>query len=98
MDEDVDNNHGLPYATRKEAIRAALRGNLEELRRLVEQDRRLLEIDDGEYIPLKAAADHSCPEVIGYLLAEGIQVNLRDLSGLTAPRTGLAPLQHGPSQ
>jgi hypothetical protein len=53
VDEDEDNNHGLPFATREEATMVALGGNLEERRLQLERPWRLLEIGDGEYTPLR---------------------------------------------
>jgi hypothetical protein len=91
VDEDEDNNHGLPYAIRKEAIRVALRGNLEERRRQLERPWRLLEIDDGECTPLRAAADHGYREMLvrGPGQPAGPEWSHRPAPGL---------LQHGPSQ
>jgi ankyrin repeat protein len=53
-----------------------LEGNLEEVRRLAEQDRRLLDINDGENTPLTAAAERGRVEVVRYLLDEGAEANL----------------------
>jgi ankyrin repeat protein len=64
-------------------IDAALWGNLEEVQRLVQQDRRLLDAHDAGWTPLTAASEYGHVEVLRYLLAEGGQVNLRDPDGST---------------
>jgi ankyrin repeat protein len=56
----------------------AIVGNLAEVQRLVEQDRGLLNENDGTYTPLTAAACLGRVEVVRYLLEEGAQANLRD--------------------
>jgi ankyrin repeat protein len=61
-------------------VDAAHDGDLEAVRRLVQQDRGLLEAigQNGGYTPLTAAAWGGHVEVIQYLLEEGAQVNLQD--------------------
>jgi ankyrin repeat protein len=74
----------------KEAIVQAARvGNLEEVRRLVQQDRGLLDAVCGTYeweysSPLVAAAGRGHLEVVRYLLDEGADINLRHFYGYTA--------------
>jgi ankyrin repeat protein len=58
-------------------IDAAWEGDLEKVRRLVQQDRRLLDADNGEQTPLTAAAVWGYVDVVRYLLGEGAQVNFR---------------------
>jgi uncharacterized protein len=65
-------------------INAAREGDLEEVRHLVQQDRRLLEADNGECTPLTVAAWGGRVEVIRYLMDEGAQVSLRDPEGDSA--------------
>jgi ankyrin repeat protein len=69
-------------------VDAAHKGDLEEVRRLVQQDRGLLDVDHGwqgdSYTPLTAAAWAGRVEVMRYLLEEGAQVNLRDEDGSSA--------------
>jgi ankyrin repeat protein len=65
-------------------IEAANNGDLQEVRRLVQQDRRLLEANDRDDTPLTAAAWRRRVEVIRYLLEEGAQVNLRSPLGGSA--------------
>jgi ankyrin repeat protein len=65
-------------------VDAAKAGNLEEVRRLLQQDRRLLDADDGVSTPLTAAAEGGHVGVMRYLLEEGAQVDLRDTGGWTA--------------
>jgi ankyrin repeat protein len=65
-------------------MQAAYDGDLEAVRRLVQQDRRLLEADDAVRTPLIAASDEGQVEVIRYLMDEGAQVNLRDPEGASA--------------
>jgi ankyrin repeat protein len=57
---------------------AAYAGNLEEVQRLVQQDRGLLNANDGYFTPLTAAAQRGRVEVMRYLMEEGAQVDLRD--------------------
>jgi ankyrin repeat protein len=64
-------------------VTAAKEGDLEEVRRLVQQDRGLLEAIEG-YTPLTAAAWGGHVEVIQYLLEEGAQVNLQDVEEFSA--------------
>jgi ankyrin repeat protein len=59
-------------------IRAAKSGTLEEVRRLVQQDRGLMDAEYDEFTPLTAAAGKRDLNVLRYLLGEGAQVNLRD--------------------
>jgi ankyrin repeat protein len=74
-----------PNAEDVEAIiDAAYNGDMEEVRSLVEQDRRLLEADNGDDTPLTAAAWSGRVEVIRYLLDEGAEVNLRSSEGASA--------------
>jgi ankyrin repeat protein len=61
----------------KSAIVAAMHGNLEELRRLVQQDRQLLDAQWGELTPLTVAARRGNLEVVRYLLDEGADINLQ---------------------
>jgi uncharacterized protein len=65
-------------------VDAADKGNLEAVRRLVQQDRGLLDTDDDIWTPLTAAALRGHVDVIRYLVGEGAQVNLRDPNGCTA--------------
>jgi ankyrin repeat protein len=58
-------------------VTAADRGDLEEVRRLVQQDRQLLDAEWDLYTPLKAAAWKGRVEVVRYLLDEGADINLR---------------------
>jgi hypothetical protein len=77
--EDADGEvDGLPM------IRAALKGQLDEVRRLVQQDRRLLEVIFINFTPLACAAYNGRVEVVRYLLDEGAQVNLKAEGGSTA--------------
>jgi ankyrin repeat protein len=59
---------------------AAERGDLEEVRRLVQQDHQLLDAEWNSYTPLKAAAWKGRVEVVRYLLDEGADINLRPLA------------------
>jgi ankyrin repeat protein len=74
----------------KEAVvEAAGRGDLDEVRRRVQQDRGLLDAvwthDQFEYLsPLTAAAKEGRLDVVRYLLDEGADINLRTPSGKTA--------------
>jgi ankyrin repeat protein len=74
----------------KEAVvEAADRGDLDEVRRLVQQDRGLLDAVWGYFAwaymsPLTAAAKEGRVEVVRYLLDERADINLRPLSGCTA--------------
>jgi uncharacterized protein len=77
-------DHSEPDEEDVEALlEAAGEGDLEEVRRLVQQDRRLLNAN-GVWTPLTAASEQGQVEVIRYLLDEGAQVNLRDRSGDSA--------------
>jgi ankyrin repeat protein len=60
-------------------MEAAERGDLEEVRRLVEQDRQLLDavLEGSNDSPLTAAAREGHLEVVRYLLDEGADINLR---------------------
>jgi ankyrin repeat protein len=58
-------------------IQAAEDGDLEEVRRLVQQDRQVLGAVWGYDTPLKAAAWKGRVEVVRYLLDEGADINLR---------------------
>jgi ankyrin repeat protein len=78
---------------KKAVVEAAERGDLDEVRRLVQQDRGLLVAMCGTYdwaymSPLSAAAKEGRLEVVRYLLDEGADINLRPPSGYTA--VGLA--------
>jgi ankyrin repeat protein len=74
----------------KEAVvKAAERGDLDEVRRLVQQNRELLGAlwrnSQWEYLsPLTAAAKGGRVEVLWYLLDEGADINLRPPDGYTA--------------
>jgi ankyrin repeat protein len=57
-------------------IEAARGGNLEEARRLVQQDRRLLNVEWDRLSPLSAAASRGQVEVVRFLLDEGAEINL----------------------
>jgi uncharacterized protein len=59
----------------------ARRGNLEEVRRLVQRDRGLLDVNDKCWTPLTAAASRGHVDVVRYLLDEGAQIGLRNPSG-----------------
>jgi ankyrin repeat protein len=67
-------------------IEAAERGNVEEVRRLVQQNRQLLEAVrvGGADAPLTAAARAGRVEVVRYLLDEGADINLRPSGFSTA--------------
>jgi ankyrin repeat protein len=74
---------------KKAIIKAAERGDLDEVRRLVQQDRGLLDAVWGysqwEYLsPLTAAAKEGRLEVVRYVLDEGADINLRPRSGYSA--------------
>jgi hypothetical protein len=56
---------------------AAWEGDLEEVCRLAEQDRRLLDINRWDKTPLTAAAGSGYVEVLRFLLGARAQVNLR---------------------
>jgi ankyrin repeat protein len=56
---------------------AAERGDLEEVRRLVQQDHQLLDARCINHTPLTAAAGKGRLEVVRYLLDEGADINLR---------------------
>jgi ankyrin repeat protein len=58
-------------------IQAAEDGDLEEVRRLVQQDHQVLGAVWDHDTPLKAAAGKGRLEVVRYLLDEGADVNLR---------------------
>jgi ankyrin repeat protein len=58
-------------------LEAAEDGTLEEVRRLVQQDRGLLNVAHGWASPLTAAAVRGHVEVVRYLLDEGADINLR---------------------
>jgi ankyrin repeat protein len=70
----------------KAIVEAAHNGDLEEVRRLVQQDRGLLDANHGwhGYTPLTAAAWGGHVEVVRYLLEEGAQVDLHDERGFSA--------------
>jgi ankyrin repeat protein len=68
----------------KAIIEAAETGNLEEVRRLVQQDRGLMDAASTTDTPLTAAALGGHVGVIRYLLEEGAQLGLRDPDGWTA--------------
>jgi ankyrin repeat protein len=59
-----------------QAVCAAYDGNLRKVRRLVQQDWRLLDANDWENTPLTAASGQGQVEVIRYLLYKGAEVNL----------------------
>jgi ankyrin repeat protein len=65
-------------------VRAADKGNLEEVRRLVQQDRGLLDANDDSWTPLTAAASRGDVDIIRYLVEEGAELDLRDPDGWTA--------------
>jgi ankyrin repeat-rich membrane spanning protein len=65
-------------------IKAAERGDLEELRRLVQQDRLLLDAEWTGRSPLTAAANGGRLEVVRYLLDEGTDINLRAVGWVSA--------------
>jgi ankyrin repeat protein len=65
-------------------VRAADKGNLEAVRRLVQRDRGLLDANGDSWTPLTAAASSGHVGVIRYLLEEGAQLGLRDPDGWTA--------------
>jgi ankyrin repeat protein len=70
-------------------VEAAHDGDLEAVRRLVQQDRGLLDANHGwleydRYTPLTAAAWRGHVEVIGYVLGEGAQVDLQDEADFSA--------------
>jgi ankyrin repeat protein len=65
-------------------VKAARRGDLEETRRLVQQDRGLLDAASTRQTPLTAAALGSHVDVIRYLLEEGAQLGRRDPQGWSA--------------
>jgi serine/threonine-protein phosphatase 6 regulatory ankyrin repeat subunit B len=56
-------------------VEAAGRGDLDEVRRLLQQDRQLLNADYHGATPLKAAASEGRLEVLRYLLDEGAEIN-----------------------
>jgi ankyrin repeat protein len=58
-------------------VQAAERGDLEEVRRLVQQDRQLLNARCYWDTPLTGAAKWGRVEVVRYLLDEGADINLR---------------------
>jgi ankyrin repeat protein len=60
----------------KAIVLAAGRGDLEEVRRLVQQDRRLLDSEWKDMSPLTAAAEEGRVEVVRYLLDKGADINL----------------------
>jgi ankyrin repeat protein len=62
----------------KAIVDAAEDGDLEEVRRLVQQDRGLLDANDNHSTPLTAAAWGGHVEVMRFLLEEGAQVDLQD--------------------
>jgi ankyrin repeat domain-containing protein 17 len=72
-----------PLRDARAIVAAAHYGHLEEVQRLVQQDRRLLDANDGISTPLTEAAQNGHLEVIRYLLAEGAQLNLVDPVGWT---------------
>jgi hypothetical protein len=57
-------------------VQAAGRGDLEEVRRLVQQNRMLLDAEWDDRSPLTAAANRGRLEVVRYLLDEGADINL----------------------
>jgi ankyrin repeat protein len=65
-------------------IQAAEDGDLEEVRRLVQQDHQLLDAVWRYRTPLTAAAWKGRVEVVRYLLDEGADINLR-LAGFHSP-------------
>jgi ankyrin repeat protein len=65
-------------------VQAAEAGDLAEVRRLVQQDRRLLDTASDGYIPLTAAVVGGHVGMVRCLLEEGAQVNLLDPMGNTA--------------
>jgi ankyrin repeat protein len=74
----------VPEPDERDAVDAAWEGDLEEVRRLVQQDRRLLDANNGADTPLTVAAWRGRVEVIRYLLGEGAEVNLRCPLGASA--------------
>jgi ankyrin repeat protein len=80
-------NHHHPGPDERDAmaiVDAAYYGDLEEVRRLVQQDRRLLDANDGDDTPLTTASEQGRIEVIRYLLDEGAQVDLLSPLGASA--------------
>jgi ankyrin repeat protein len=65
-------------------VTAAERGDLEDVRRLVQQDHQLLDARVYWDTPLEAAAGKGRVEVVRYLLDEGANINLRPAGSLTA--------------
>jgi ankyrin repeat protein len=68
----------------KAARWAAYRGNLEEVRRLVQENRMLLNAEWYSSTLLKAAAEGGRLEVVRYLLDEGADINLSPAGCATA--------------
>jgi uncharacterized protein len=62
---------------RRATVDAAWGGDLEEVRRLVQQDRGLVDAVVGKWSPLTAAAHDGHVEVVRYLLDEEADINLR---------------------
>jgi hypothetical protein len=71
-------------ANARAIVAAVHRGDLEEVRRLVEQDRGLLDANNGSSTPLRAAAWGFSVEVMRYLLDEGADANLQSPIGCSA--------------
>jgi ankyrin repeat protein len=65
-------------------ISAARRGHLKKVRRLVEQDRGLLDVEFRGRTPLTAAAANGRAAVVRYLLDEGVPINQRAPGGEVA--------------
>jgi uncharacterized protein len=67
---------GLDEADIHDMVGAALDGDLVELQRLVQQDRRLLDANTGGFTPLVAATVEGHVGAVRYLLDEGADINL----------------------
>jgi ankyrin repeat protein len=72
-------------------INAGWRGDLEAVRRLVQQDRGLLDAQLDGMSPLTAAAYTGHVEVVRYLLDEGADINLHPDGRLTALALACSP-------
>jgi uncharacterized protein len=68
-------------------LSAVKRGDLDEVRRLVQQDRQLLDADYHGATPLKAAASAGRLKVVRYLLDEAAEINRRPGGTISALET-----------